>query len=282
MGAWGTAISSNDTYADIYAEFFELYNDGLNVGTITDQLIKQHQDTIEDQDDANNFWFALARAQWECKQLDDAIFDKVKQIIESGADLEVWRGLEANEKDLKKRQVVLDKFLLELQSEKPKAKSRRKKKVRQPVFGKGDCFAFRFDDGNYGGAIALEAIYDTEYGHNLIAALRLNQSTKPTLDDFQSSEIAFLNFASWKDAPNVFWYYPIRYKLVADKFESVGKIEITQTYSLDGSEYFHCAELETYLISNLQKQFEFEKSNPKPSEVLKAKELTKKNKWKFW
>jgi hypothetical protein len=31
MGAWGTAISSNDTYADIDEEFFDLYNDGQTV-----------------------------------------------------------------------------------------------------------------------------------------------------------------------------------------------------------------------------------------------------------
>ena len=31
MGTWGTGISSNDTFADIYDEFFDLYNDGLSV-----------------------------------------------------------------------------------------------------------------------------------------------------------------------------------------------------------------------------------------------------------
>jgi hypothetical protein len=39
MGAWGTAISSNDTYADIYSEFFNLYNDGLEVDEISKILI---------------------------------------------------------------------------------------------------------------------------------------------------------------------------------------------------------------------------------------------------
>jgi len=34
MGAWGIAISSNDTYADIYGEFFDLYNDGLDIAEI--------------------------------------------------------------------------------------------------------------------------------------------------------------------------------------------------------------------------------------------------------
>ena len=29
MGAWGTGISSNDTYADIYEQFIDLYNEVL-------------------------------------------------------------------------------------------------------------------------------------------------------------------------------------------------------------------------------------------------------------
>lgn len=31
MGTWGTAVSSNDTYSDIYNEFFALYDDGIDV-----------------------------------------------------------------------------------------------------------------------------------------------------------------------------------------------------------------------------------------------------------
>ena len=84
MGAWGTAISSNDTYADIYGEFFDLYNDGQSVEDISKKLITDNQETINEPDDSNNFWFALAKAQWECKQLDNDILERVKQIIETG------------------------------------------------------------------------------------------------------------------------------------------------------------------------------------------------------
>src|SRR5688500_2682262 len=125
MGAWGTAISSNDTYADIYGEFFDLYNEGLEVEEISKKLIADNQETISDPDDSNNFWFALAKAQWECKHLDKELYDRVKTIIETGADLDVWRQLDADDKDIKKRKVVLDKYLTDLQTERPKAKSRR-------------------------------------------------------------------------------------------------------------------------------------------------------------
>ena len=65
MGAWGTSISSNDTYADIYSEFFDMYNDGLTVEEISKKLINDNKDIINGPDDANNFWFALAKAQCE-------------------------------------------------------------------------------------------------------------------------------------------------------------------------------------------------------------------------
>ena len=197
MGAWGTAISSNDTFADIYSEFFDLYNSGLDVAEISKKLIADNQETINDKDDCNNFWFALAKAQWECKQLDKDIFDKVKKVVETGADLEVWRQLDADEKDIKKRKVVLDKFLADLQTEKPKAKPRKKKIIRQPIYEKGDCLTFKLSNGNYSGAVVLEAVKDTEYAYNLIASTRINQTSKPTKKDFENAEVLLLNYASW-------------------------------------------------------------------------------------
>jgi hypothetical protein len=106
MGAWGIAISSNDTYADIYGEFFDLYHEGLDVVEISKKLVLNNQETIHDAGNCSNFWFALAKAQWECKQLDKELFENVKIIIESGADIEVWRQLGADEKDLKRRKWI--------------------------------------------------------------------------------------------------------------------------------------------------------------------------------
>ena len=127
MGTWGTAISSNDTYADIYDEFFALYNDGQSVEEISKKLIADNQEIINELDDSNNFWFALAKAKWECKQLDTELLERVKKIIETGSDLEVWRRLDADEKDIKKRKIVLDKFLADLQTERPKVNREKRK-----------------------------------------------------------------------------------------------------------------------------------------------------------
>lgn len=283
MGAWGTAISSNDTYSDIYGEFFDLYNDGLDVAEISKKLIADNKEIINDTDDCNNFWFALAKAQWECKQLDKDIFYRVKEIVETGADLEVWRQLDANEKDIKKRKVVLDKFLADLQTERPKAKSREKKIIRQPVFEKGDCLTFKLENGNYGGAIVLEAIKDSEYGHNLIATTRINQPNKPTKNDFENAEVLVMNYASWDNKPNVKWYLPIRHKHIAQLIETTSSLEVQKKYNINSSMFGFVADFDIHIIQAIDEQTKSEETKPRPTTKQTIKELIKnKNRWRLW
>ncbi|RYE26522.1 MAG: hypothetical protein EOP51_00195 [Sphingobacteriales bacterium] len=117
MGAWGVDIQSNDTYMDIRADFYDMLNEGLDVKHTSDRLIKNNQDLIDDPDDANNFWFALAKAQWECKQLDAELLKQVEEIITSGDDILVWRNLGADEDTITKRKDALEKFLAQLKAE---------------------------------------------------------------------------------------------------------------------------------------------------------------------
>jgi hypothetical protein len=283
MGAWGTAISSNDTYADIYGEFYDLYNDGLDVAEISKKLIAKNQETINDKDDCNNFWFALAKAQWECKQLDKDIFDKVKKVVETGADLVVWRQLDADEKDIKKRKVVLDKFLADLQTERPKAKSRKKKIIRQPVFEKGNCLTFKLENGNYGGAIILEAIKDSEYAYNLIATTQINQPNKPTKKDFENAEVLIMNFAGWDNKPNVKWYLPIRHKHIAHLIETIDSLEVQKNYEIDSSMFGFVADFDIHIIQAIEKQIKSEETKPRSTNKQTIKELiNNKSKWKLW
>jgi hypothetical protein len=282
MGAWGIAISSNDTYADIYGEFFELYNDGLDVSEITKKLIAGNKEILKDKYDCNNFWFALAKAQWECKQLDKDIFDRVKTIVETGTDLEVWQQLDADEKDIKKRKVVLDKFLADLQTERLKAKSRKKKIIRQPVFEKGDCLTFKLENGNYGGAVVLEAIKDSEYGQNLIAITRINQQNKPTKKDFENAEVLVINYASWDNKPVVQWYLPTRHTQTAHLIEKAAKIDVQIDYDINKSMNGFVADFDIWVIQVADQQFKSEETNPRSKTKQTIKELTKKNKWKLW
>ena len=282
MGTWGTGISSNDTYADIYDEFFELYDDGLSVKEITERLIASNKETINEPDSSNDFWFALAKAQWECKKLDTDVFDKVRTIIETGANLEMWRKQDADEKSIAKRKVVLNKFLAQLQTERAKAKSKKKKVIRQPVFEKGDCLTYRLSNGNFGGAVVLEAIQNTEYGYNLIATTRINQQTKPTRKDFEGTEVLIMTYSDWNEEPCVQWYLPVRHKKSAHLIETVDNIKVDFNYNPNKSLNVYMADLDISVIEAANKQFEIEETSLRSKKKQTIKELTKKNKWKFW
>lgn len=282
MGTWGTGISSNDTFADIYETFFELYNEGFTVKEISKKLISENQETINSEDDSNNFWFALAKAQWESKELDDEVYNRVKTIIETEQDLKVWRELDADEKDIKKRKIVLDKFLNDLQTEKPKAKARKKKVIRQPLFEKGDCLTFKLENGNYCGAVVLEDVKNTEYGLNLIAATRINQKTKPTLTDFENAEALILSFANWQNKPEIGWYYLQTLKKDNIAFEVVEKIKVEIQYEIGSVSGFYFGGSTDKLKEYIENQFKYVQTDPKPERKITIKELTKKKFWKFW
>jgi hypothetical protein len=128
MGTWNTSINGNDAYLDIYSKFFELYNNGGNSDEISRQLFEEFEELFDDADDRNNALFALAFAQWETKSQDPTIFEQVKEIIETGNDLEVWKELGADDKTLKKRKTALNKFLILISTEREKPKRRIKPK----------------------------------------------------------------------------------------------------------------------------------------------------------
>src|SRR5687767_8277147 len=126
MGTWGTAISSNDTFEDIYQEFFDLYNKGQDVLEITSYIISNNTDAQADYEGKNSFWFALAKAQWECGALDIDIYEKVKSVVNNGDDLKLWEELNGTSNDLKKRKKVLDEFLEKISKPNLKIKKRKK------------------------------------------------------------------------------------------------------------------------------------------------------------
>lgn len=235
MGTWGTGLSSNDTFEDIYQEFFELYNKGLDVSAITEQILADNRELQSDYEDKNSFWFALAKAQWECGALDNDIYEKVKSIIDTGQDLKLWEELNGNSNDLKKRKKVLDEFLGKISSPNSKIKKRKKPIIRQPVFEKGDCLVFKLKNGNYGGALVLEAEKDTELGMNMLAVTTLNQLVRPTVQDF---ETAFILTERQEGSPGQYserefitWCYVQFFKKATTHFEIVGQLTVNKSYN---------------------------------------------------
>lgn len=286
MGAWGTGIKDNDTSSDIYANFFDLYNEGHPPLDISKKLIADNKELINNPDDCNNFWFALSLALWETKSLDSELFSKIKTIINDGTDLIVWKELDASGTDLKKRKIVLDKFLEKLQTEKKRPKPRQKPEVitAEPPFSKGDCLVFKLENNNYGGAVVLSAWIDAKHGgKNYVATTRINQVNKPTLTDFLTTEVLVTNyFGDERETTEMLWFFASDYTNSDKIFEIVGAIPINIKYKYGGvgtsqgsgwDIIKYCAD----------RQFTFEKTNPAPIKKKTIIEITKRKQWwKFW
>lgn len=260
MGTWRTSISANDSFQDVYQDFFQLYNEGFEPKEITEKLIASYKEEINSEDDPNNFWFALAKSQWECKELDPKIYEKVKSIIDSDSDLIIWKQLDATENDLNKRKIVLEKFLQTLTSEKKNPKARKKKIIRQPHFEKGDCISIKLSNGYYGGLVVLEAIKDTELGLNLIGLTRIHTSIKPTLSDFKNGKVLLLNFANWSNRFDIAWCFKISFTKIVEEIEVVGNLKVDQIYNPEPTktDFYFNGSLAKFK-NNIEMQMEHEK-----------------------
>ncbi len=221
MGTWGVDISDNDLYKDIEHEFLELYNEGIDVNTITQNIIKKYDESLDSDEDSNNFWFAIADLQWQCKSLDEKVFDKVRDIIESKNDLELWRDLDSSESDIIKREQKLNKFLIKISTVKKTAKKRIKKKLYNSIFKKGDCLVFKLENGKYGGALVIDDEENTEYGLNLIAISNLEKEQKPNLNDLKKASLKY-----YSDGRIIEEYYYPRISYFYAKFYSEESIEM--------------------------------------------------------
>jgi hypothetical protein len=285
MGTWGIAIKDNDAFADIYNEFYELYNKGGQPDSISKKIIKDNWEILEIEEEKHSLWFALALAQWETNSLDGKILSKVEDIISSGADLEIWKNLDVNEQNLKKRKITLDKFLEKIKSDKLKAKPRKRAKLKTPIFTTGDCLVFKMNNGNYGGAVVIATDINPETSNNLVATTRLNQNRKPKIEDFENAEVLICNFGEWQNKPHVIWYMPdLYYKEYSDIYEVVGKLPVEIEYdtkNYEGKGYLFIPSYTSGWSMNkvTERQFESEITKLKPAITLTIKQLTKKDKW---
>lgn len=234
MGTWGTGISSNDVYEDINYEFFELFNQGMEVSAITEKLIQENRELIDSHEDQNNFWITIAKSQWECNALDPKVFSRIKDIVESGKDIELWKELDASKSDLTKRKKVLDSFLEKISNEKKTSRKRKIKKSRNAIFEKGDCLVFKLSDGDYCGVFVLESEKETEFGLNLIVVTDIKQSEKPTEKDFENAKLLFILEQQinkeYKPIEQISWYYAQLYKKSETEFEKIGQLKVNKNY----------------------------------------------------
>lgn len=158
MSYWGMGITQSDEYCEIYERFMEEYDEGKPVADITKDILEEYLDEFEEADGVlHDVYFALGKAQWMCAELSETVHNRIRHIIESGANIAFLRELEVSEAELKIRQKKLDKFLLGLSIPGEKARKRRtpeskyvvQDKAEHPSLPKmkiGDVFAYKHNN----------------------------------------------------------------------------------------------------------------------------------------
>lgn len=125
MGAWGTAIFSDDSASDVRDEWRDAILDGLSPEDATQRLLETFHDYLEEAETEKLFWMALAAAQMETGRLLPDVRDRALAIIEAGGDVDRWR--EDGDKSLaRQRGRVLQRLATKLRGPQPKPKRLRR------------------------------------------------------------------------------------------------------------------------------------------------------------
>lgn len=67
MGCWGMGISECDEYLEVYDNFMEEYDNGVECSAITAAILSKYHAEFDDEDGVmHDVYFALAKAEWMC------------------------------------------------------------------------------------------------------------------------------------------------------------------------------------------------------------------------
>ncbi len=233
MGVWGTGILSDDTVRDIYDSYIDRFNRGDTAENIRLQLLKSYASSLKDTDEGPLVWLAIAKAQWDCGQLEAEVVAKVQEVVRDGLGLARWA--EQGQRLLERRKAALQQFLAKLQSVNSRPRKPRKAIKRKPLFKPGDCLAARIADDLWGAVLVLrheaesDDPYTETYGTNLVAALKYRGSNPPSLDEFEKREWLLLNHHKWRNEMVVYFVSALRSRDVKDRLVIIGNIPLRES-----------------------------------------------------
>lgn len=227
MAIDGVKIIDSDDGYDIYNYIIENYKDGVSADKIISTMLEEEKNYCTDDFYTEIYWTALAYSLWEIGHLPDDVKNKALEIVGRGAS-QFW--LEIDSKALSKRQKVLDKLALQLQSENLKPiKVPKVKTKRVPYFNKGDVLAVKFE--NEYGVIFVSSVEESprkiEYH---LACTRLLQKEKPDMDDFLNSKMACSKYDKLYWIKTDCWFNHKDLGLLLDCMEKIGTVELEDHY----------------------------------------------------
>ena len=150
MGCWGMGLNQSDEYCEVYENFMESYDEGRAVAEIREEILSKHLKEFDKDDPIlHDVYFALAKAEWMCCDQSSEILERVKAIIESGANLDFYRELGADDRDLALRQKKLRSFWDSLKTPRAKPWKRHPAPCERelPDLEVGDMLAYKAPQG---------------------------------------------------------------------------------------------------------------------------------------
>ena len=138
VGAWGTAVFSNDTSSDVRTDFRDYIADGLDPREATDRLMASYEPGSGGED-AADFWLGLALTQHRLGRL---LPDVHRAAVEAARqeDLGRWEP-----EDREKRSRAVSKALGELDTPQPPAKQVRATPKYRTALLEGQHFLYEVD-----------------------------------------------------------------------------------------------------------------------------------------
>lgn len=194
MGTWGPGLYSNDISEDVKVTYMDQLRRGKSNEEIIETIIKEYAKEIEDEEDAINFWLALADTQWKVGRLLPLVKEQALKYLESPRCIDKWIGT----KELNKRKTVIVKLRNQLNSPTPPEKRIPQYRLYTCEWEIGDVFAYKFsedyakDKGYYGKSIVfLKVAEDTVHPGHIVPVVYLYKQIfdeDPSIDHLKDAE----------------------------------------------------------------------------------------------
>lgn len=266
MGAWGTGILQNDTTADVWAEFKQLYHLGNSVSEICKKLEDEYM-PIHEQEEYADFWTGIAHGEWMCGELKDSTISKLKECVNEGKGLELWKE---NEKDFVKRKKAISEFIEKIKTPKDKPLKRKKIVPCPAYFNKGDILSVQLEDGQFMFGLAFSLEKDEIDGGNNIIFSSLISDKEISKEDFLESKICYLDIGGQNNYyQGYFWgiFGARNMKRKIKKSKVIGNIQFDDYLGVSNSIPFGDWNNIEELI-NEQRSFEEKNSSINPHAIL--------------
>ncbi len=115
LGAWGTGLFDDDTTCDVRDSFIDYLDEGNTAEEATQYVLEEYLDEFNPEEDLEVMslvYIGLSAIQMKKNCLQEQIRKTTINLIEKGADLELWEDSDPKEYDERKK--VLSEFKAKL------------------------------------------------------------------------------------------------------------------------------------------------------------------------